>query len=389
MNDFSVDKRTWLPSQLIDGNLSECVGLTICNMTTNKTGMVYDSDFTYAMGFRLLGQTPNTIGLDSWAGMQSAIAYGLLPAKDETITALQNGALYVANWQNYPQDQRDIALQNVRNGAKRVSLDFDTVLKEIAANREGVALGMVWYASFMLPADDGRVPAASGATTQHMVCATGQVTIQGEVRMEFKPWLGTSYGNAGFGSLSRAQFYQCVNEAFAFDDSASRWISLLGIAITKYPYLQDYVTELMALENTPVPPTVSEQPPVDIEHSDVLYPDWNTKGHARHNVRALCDLEGLTLAQKNVLTACVAVESGFDIHAINKNIAIHSDGTKYVASTDYGICQWNNYYHGDEITPDQALHNPEMAVRLMCKYWRQGLQRQWVSYTSGLYKHYL
>lgn len=125
------------------------------------------------------------------------------------------------------------------------------------------------------------------------------------------------------------------------------------------------------------------------ENPDALLPDWSIPVAAHHNVRAICDLEGLTYQQKEVLTACVMVESGFDINAINYNYAHHADGTKYLASTDFGICQWNDFYHGKEITPDQALHNPEMAVRLMCKYWLHGLQIQWVSYSSGAYKKYL
>lgn len=113
--------------------------------------------------------------------------------------------------------------------------------------------------------------------------------------------------------------------------------------------------------------------------------DWSTIVGAHHNVRALCDLEGLTYEQKEVLTACVYVESGFNINAIHKN----TNSAGVVFSIDSGICQWNNVYHASEITPDQALHDPEMAVRLMCKYWLEGKMSQWVSYSSGEYKQYL
>lgn len=128
---------------------------------------------------------------------------------------------------------------------------------------------------------------------------------------------------------------------------------------------------------------------LNLDGTDNLYPDWADKAHARHNVRAICDLEGLTLDQKNTLTATLAVESGFDTHATHPNYAFHASGVRYLASTDFGICQWNDFYHGKEITPDEALNNPDKAVRLMCQYWKKGLMSQWVAYSSGLYKHYL
>lgn len=113
--------------------------------------------------------------------------------------------------------------------------------------------------------------------------------------------------------------------------------------------------------------------------------EWDTPEKARHSVRVICDEEGLTVAQKNELCATVQCESGFNIHTVHPNIG--KDGK--VHSTDYGICQWNDYYHGKEISPDEALHNPEKAVRLMCAYWKRGQGRLWVCYSKELYKKYL
>lgn len=103
-----------------------------------------------------------------------------------------------------------------------------------------------------------------------------------------------------------------------------------------------------------------------------------------HNVRALCDLEGLTSDQKETLTACVWVESEFNTLARLDN----KDKTGRIWSSDLGICQWNTYFHGNEISADKSLNDPEFSVRMMCKYWKAGKEKEWVSFTSKAYlKH--
>lgn len=126
--------------------------------------------------------------------------------------------------------------------------------------------------------------------------------------------------------------------------------------------------------------------------NETLFPDWSIPSCAHHNVRVICDQEGLNWSEKQELTACVMQESEFDINAKNYNYAFDKEtGEKHLASTDYGICQWNDYYHGKEITPNEAQYHPEKAVRLMCAYWKRGeaAKRQWISYKSGAYRKFL
>lgn len=111
---------------------------------------------------------------------------------------------------------------------------------------------------------------------------------------------------------------------------------------------------------------------------------WDTIDHIKHTVRVICDEEGFTLEQKNTMYATIWAESGFNLKAKNENKV-----NGKVVSTDYGICQWNDYYHGKEITPDEAVNNPEKAVRLMCQYWKRGQRNLWIAYKSGAYKKYL
>lgn len=144
--------------------------------------------------------------------------------------------------------------------------------------------------------------------------------------------------------------------------------------------------------STTLPPNVVPTLPVpnEAEPTPVLaHPlmpkyDWSTPKAARHSVRLICDEEGLTVEQKNTMCATIGGESGWDTHAINRN---RRNGK--VVSTDFGICQWNDYYHGSEISPDEAVNNPEKAVRLMCTYWKQGQRNLWLAYKNGSYRAYL
>ena len=131
---------------------------------------------------------------------------------------------------------------------------------------------------------------------------------------------------------------------------------------------------------------------VSTPNPDTLVP-WDTEHvltYANyHNCRVLADLCGLSFEQKETMCATIWGESEFATFAKNTNYAFNSAGIKYVASTDAGICQWNDVYHGSEITPDQATNDPEMAVRLMCSYWLAGRMNQWCAYSSGRYKQFV
>lgn len=148
------------------------------------------------------------------------------------------------------------------------------------------------------------------------------------------------------------------------------------------------------LENI-FPPAAYDKNPAELEMNKEPIPTtpmekptyiWSPPDLARHSVRVICDEEGLTVEQKNTMCATIGGESGWDITATNKNI---SPTTGKVTSVDYGLCQWNNVYHGKEISPDEALNNPEKAARLMCAYWKRGQRDLWVAYKNGRYKQFL
>lgn len=143
--------------------------------------------------------------------------------------------------------------------------------------------------------------------------------------------------------------------------------------------------------STPVKP---RETPVAGPPIDTLGP-WDTPENCRQNVRVLCDLSGLSLANKNIITACVQVESGWQNYLPDGRPVTHRNLNKdgSLASTDFGICQINDFYHigpGKDFPSVQyVLDNPQKAVQFMIDMFKAGKLDLWVSYSSGAYKKYL
>jgi len=100
-------------------------------------------------------------------------------------------------------------------------------------------------------------------------------------------------------------------------------------------------------------------------------------------VRNVCKDEGLSDKEADLIVAVIKCESGMNPRAINKN----PDGTY-----DYGLCQFNSYWYIEKmklITKEEALYNPEKAVRLMIKRYREGFLNDWVCYKTKKYLAYL
>jgi soluble lytic murein transglycosylase-like protein len=120
---------------------------------------------------------------------------------------------------------------------------------------------------------------------------------------------------------------------------------------------------------------------------------WDTPEHVRKSIRMMCDAAGLTVAEKNVITACIYQESNFMPRAVGKQ---NSNGT-----TDYGLAQFNDgknprtgqaYWIGKGAafaTIDEVLDNPEKNVRIMIDMFKAAKIRLWASYSTGAYKKWL
>lgn len=143
----------------------------------------------------------------------------------------------------------------------------------------------------------------------------------------------------------------------------------------------------------PIPAPV----PVTVPESELR---WDTVERARKSVRVICDQEGLTATQKNQLCATVGAESGWQSYYLSGpkkgqpvKLQNKDKTTGQVWSTDWGICQINDWYHigkGKSFPSVQyVLDNPEACIRWMARHWKAGRAHWWIAYKSGAYKKFL
>ena len=171
----------------------------------------------------------------------------------------------------------------------------------------------------------------------------------------------------------------------------------VGIFIQWLKLLQEWLG-IIEKQQSPTPmvvvPPVKPQPLTAPIPSPVTAPKylWGSKTEARHSVRVICDEMGLSLSDKNIITAVIACESGFNIKAVNRNNDARKStdfGVSEIDTQKFGIAQFNDYWYKDLISPEDALNNPEKAVRLMITQFKKGRLKDWVCYSSGRFSRYL
>ncbi len=141
-----------------------------------------------------------------------------------------------------------------------------------------------------------------------------------------------------------------------------------------------------------IPPTATDSftKPVSI---DTLV-DWNYPMNCRHNIRVLCDLSGLTLHEKDVITACIRQESAWYNYLNGKPVKHENKNVEgKLLSTDWGIVQINDFYHigqgKDFPSVNFVMANPQKCVQFMIDCYKQGNLGLWSSYKTGAYLQYM
>ena len=123
--------------------------------------------------------------------------------------------------------------------------------------------------------------------------------------------------------------------------------------------------------------------PTNEEKPEIEKLKWDIPKDACHSFRTICDKIGLSVNEKNMLAKVLNCESGFDIKAVRKN----KNGT-----TDYSICQFNDYWWIGEgkpfSSPQDVFDNPEKQVRILIEEYKKGNLKWWICYKNGRYQNF-
>lgn len=378
--ELFLDSGLPVPDQNADGNPTACSGYTQGRICSFEDSANYDPLFTYNKTLDMIGKTGQKIGVQITDSMKSTQVYGV---------------------KGYSETEQE-AFSHKRGAywdVDKVGDYFDGARSAMTLLSAPLSMGTTWFPEWE-PVGNGiygalksdgilPMPAAENLTRQngHNYEVVGWKQINGQPYLILLSWQGANFGDNGKVYMSRevcnavldvwgTQLFRFTKATPADVQTIKR--STLEVLLDLYNRLIAFITS--SGNSVPVipSPAVPKPPVVPPKY------DWSNPTAARHSVRVLCDEEGLTLEQKNTLCATIACESGFKISTVHPNIA-----NGKIASTDFGIGQWNDFYHGHEITPDEALHNPEKAVRLMIAYWKRGQRGLWVCYSKNLYQKYL
>lgn len=122
--------------------------------------------------------------------------------------------------------------------------------------------------------------------------------------------------------------------------------------------------------NVPVPQIV-----IPDQHLPEKAPEVETP---QQMVLRVCKEENMGEILTDQIYRTVQCESNFYSHAKRENKGENGK----VLSTDWGICQYNDYYYIGPEKPipsiDVALNDPEFCVRVMCRMFKQGRARDWI-----------
>lgn len=377
--DFNLDAGFGMPDQNADGLPMGCTGYTTTELAQDQDKVKYLPRYTYDKTLQIEGINPDDpqferVGCAIDDSLKSSKVYGLDAGDGDPL-----------------KHRRGDYFDALDGSGKDV---FDTLLSLMWNANKSISIATPWLPEWSTP-QNGVIPSVftydkSKQYSWHNWKICGKKTINGVQYLMGKVWQGEGLGDRGWLYFSRDVINKTLSikgtsadVVVPFTPSKIRTVSLSIIEVI-LSYFRLWFKVKASPTIAPEAPVVAQDETLAVSEPKSTKYDWDVPIMARHSVRVICDEEGLTLEQKNTLCATIGAESGWKIDAVNQNKVKGK-----VVSTDYGLCQWNDFYHGKEITPDEALHDPEKAVRLMCACWKRGQRDLWIGYKSGNYKNYL
>jgi hypothetical protein len=228
MTDIApLDKIKYMPDELTSGCNGQCVGFTVSDIVGNIIGQQCDLSFSYALGLWMGDLLPTTIGEDPYAAMAAAVAFGALPLIDDTPQQLTMSQLERVNIANYTPQQFQQAKIGTQNGIMYLG-SYQEIVDYVRTYKQGVSLAMKFYRSFLIPNQDGTLPAISGDFSYHNVGVWND-----GIGLLIKPYCGATYGLGGYAYLTEANYDLTEIGAWGFTPGW-RWFNLVKIAL-QYP----------------------------------------------------------------------------------------------------------------------------------------------------------
>lgn len=228
---MNLDKLKRFPNQIIEKRFDECTGETWADIVGNITNQPMDAGFSYAAALRINNTIPTTAGSNPYSGGLGTVVFGCLPTEDLPFDATTTSELYQANINNY--GNHELALNFAQNGLQNL-YNYEDISDYLEDGKAGVQLAVTWYESFNRPNQDGTLPEPSGNTSNHCV-AVYEDSLLG---LRIKPWIGPTYGDGGYGYMSKSLLQKVFLQASGINFDSYRWTSLVRILLSRW-YLFD------------------------------------------------------------------------------------------------------------------------------------------------------
>lgn len=401
------------------GGTQFCTAYATSESAETQFDKIFSPDFSTAAISQEAGKNIAFSGANLRDAMKAGKNYGFLPQTSAPVNWRETSPEFVANLQNWPEALREEAKQYRMDSFYAVDGPrdfFDNIRMAIWIarndpddNKRTVVVGSKWFAEWQTTSPSGIIPEQySNFITYHAHRIIGWTTINGQLYLVDQQAQGPAFGKNGRCYFSRSVANREFGDqlgAFIFrktpDPNQIRTISsIIGLISKLVTFYQNLIaalarpqtpTETVTDSSPPVPPApVTPQPPAY---------DFSNPTFARNSVRQICDeefpytttiiVDGKDARLKDVLDACVCVESNYNPKAVGEN----RDANGIVWSRDWGIAQINDYFHigpGKAFSSTQyVLDHPEECIRWMARLFKAGKMHLWASYNSGAFKRYL